>query len=198
MEPENEVLPAVYLMDCVVKILKGEFVTLFAEGLFELFMDAFNRMLNGRTRLCHVLETWKGVFPQETLDKIWAALPAPPPLPGVPGGVVASASVPAPVPPVTAHRAPLDGFGVGGGNMFLDGRAAKRPHVDHVEEARLREQNLLEIQNMWNELSNRVRTQGVSANREKSIPRVVTLHPLFLFSILPLPTSEHSSPSWSK
>jgi hypothetical protein len=37
--PLNEVLPSIYVMDCIVKLVGGSFVQLFAEGLKELFMD---------------------------------------------------------------------------------------------------------------------------------------------------------------
>lgn len=77
--PRNEVLPAIYLMDSLVKIVGGPLVALFAQGLDELFVHAFFRMPNGRTRLCHTLDTWKDIFPAPVLAAIRARIPMPPP-----------------------------------------------------------------------------------------------------------------------
>ncbi len=86
--PLNEVLPSFYVLDSVVKLVGGSFVGLLGEGLKELFMEAFYRMPDGRTRLCHVLDTWKNVFPAPLLADIRLSLPsaqpvmvAPPPPP---------------------------------------------------------------------------------------------------------------------
>ena len=75
--PLNEVLPSFYVLDSIVKLVGGSFVQLLGEGLKELFMEAFYRMPDGRTRLCHVLDTWKNVFPTPLLADIRAALPLP-------------------------------------------------------------------------------------------------------------------------
>ena len=77
-----------------MKLVGGSFVPLFADGLKELvkikevsllgvvfahveqFMEAFYRMPDGRTRLCHVLDTWKNVFPDALVQSIRSSIPA--------------------------------------------------------------------------------------------------------------------------
>ncbi len=119
--PKNEVLPAIYLMDSVVKVIGGEFVALFQEGLEDLFYAAFNRMLDGRTRLVHVLDTWKTVFPAELVRAIKAKLPAPPPLAVQPAPVAAAA-------PKRAREPTAGGAGDGAGAHAST--SGKKAHVD--------------------------------------------------------------------
>jgi hypothetical protein len=70
------VLPSFYVLDSIVKNVKGAYVDLFGADLKDLFFNAFYRMPDGRTRLCHLLDTWKGVFSDEVVASIRSSLPA--------------------------------------------------------------------------------------------------------------------------
>lgn len=83
----------------------------------EQFMEAFYRMPDGRTRLCHVLDTWKNVFPDALVQSIRSSIPAAvpaaaPPHPSaqhvaVPAARVAAAPVQRVIHPVRPVQPPV-------------------------------------------------------------------------------------------
>ena len=145
-------LPAWYVLDSVLKNVGGDFRELFAEGLEELFFHSFYRMPDGRTRLCHVFDTWKGFFPDPLLAAIRAKIPAPGTGPVVPQLVADGV---APAGPGYAQPSAVGGQ-----------PPEKRVKLDAVIRSHEKE---IEVQTkqMLEELEQRIRRQGFGPTRQQ-------------------------------
>ena len=65
-----------YLMDSIVKNVKGHYVNYFARGLSDLFISVY-QISDPQTQksMAHLFDTWRAVFPQSTLEPIERTLP---------------------------------------------------------------------------------------------------------------------------
>ena len=83
-----------YLMDSIVKNVKGHYVNHFARGLSDLYISVY-QISDPQTQksMAHLFDTWRAVFPQSALEPIERTLPPrpqkirlPPPPPSSAGG----------------------------------------------------------------------------------------------------------------
>ena len=73
--PVKSKLCGFYLLDSVVKNLRGPFVRIFSKGLSDLFLQAYARVTDAQKKsMAHLFGTWKTVFPSSVLDEIEPAL----------------------------------------------------------------------------------------------------------------------------
>ena len=73
--PVKSKLCGFYLLDSVVKNLRGPFVRIFSKGLSDLFLHAYAKVTEPQKKsMAHLFGTWKTVFPSSVLDEIEPAL----------------------------------------------------------------------------------------------------------------------------
>lgn len=95
--PPKSKLCGFYLLDSVVKNLRGPFVRCFSEGLSDLFLTAYAKVdATQKKSMVRLFGTWKSVFPSSVLDEIDEYL-APPP----------AAPAPVPAPAQRQWQAPV-------------------------------------------------------------------------------------------
>jgi pre-mRNA cleavage complex 2 protein Pcf11 len=69
--PVKSKLCGFYLLDSVVKNLRGPFVRIFAKGLDDLFLPEYAKVTEAQKKsMSHLFNTWKTVFPSSALDEI--------------------------------------------------------------------------------------------------------------------------------
>ncbi|XP_054251565.1 ubiquitin carboxyl-terminal hydrolase 36-like, partial [Indicator indicator] len=87
--PPSQKLPAMYLMDSIVKNVGGAYLKAFASNLVEMFLSVFEKVdTDTRKSLFLLRSTWDGIFPLEklhaldvrvkSLDPAWPVKPLPP------------------------------------------------------------------------------------------------------------------------
>lgn len=66
--PPDRLLPAMYLMDSIVKNIGGPFVGAFGASIVPMFTDTYSRSdPSTRAALIRLLSTWQGVFTDQAL-----------------------------------------------------------------------------------------------------------------------------------
>eukprot|EP00850_Spirogloea_muscicola_P018713 SM000174S03368 [mRNA] locus=s174:289056:295513:+ [translate_table: standard] len=122
--PPDRKLPALYLLDSIVKNIGAAYVRHFTGPLPEVFIGAWRAVPPGlRPAMQHLFKTWRGIFPAPQLRRIESALQQDAPLPLQ---QVAAANGPAAGPP------PLETSG-GSGRIHVNPKYIEAQHRQRLE-----------------------------------------------------------------
>ncbi|KAK9867749.1 hypothetical protein WJX84_000921 [Apatococcus fuscideae] len=109
-DPKHK-LPALYLLDSIVKNVRQPYISLFARNLPEVFSKIWQSCEDARQQLTKLLGTWTSLFPAEMLSVIQQRIQSVPQRPvSAPRPVGATPAMPVvpPAPPSAAYMLPHD------------------------------------------------------------------------------------------